>query len=187
METEIIVPINGFEGRYYISSFGRIFTTYQRMRTRHNTALVLNGVTVFELRQSLVERYPHIALVRNDGVRMNYFTHKLVALHFLESPVQIKNLVVNHKDGNRSNNRCDNLEWVSQSENIRHAYRTGLAYGPKGEKNGISKLRTCDVLEIKKMISDKVLKQSEIAKTFGVSPQVICDIKKRRKWAHIEG
>lgn len=50
--------------------------------------------------------------------------HRLVAETFLEQ--EHDGLQVNHKDGNKANNRVDNLEWVEASENVKHAYRTGL-------------------------------------------------------------
>jgi len=51
--------------------------------------------------------------------------HRLVAQMFIgESPG--KGYQVNHLDGDKANNAVDNLEWVTQSENMKHAYRTGL-------------------------------------------------------------
>ena len=60
--------------------------------------------------------------------------HRLVAHAFLELPQSEAAWQVNHIDGNRSNNRKDNLEWVSHSENIRHSYATNPLRG-----NGVSK------------------------------------------------
>lgn len=61
--------------------------------------------------------------------------HRLVALAFIDNPTKYK--VVNHKDGNKLNNRVDNLEWCTQYENCQHAILRGLKdynYPTKGKK-----------------------------------------------------
>ena len=63
----------------------------------------------------------YIVLCKNDGGK-GYFLHRLVARAFCDGYTEEKN-TVNHKDGNTLNNCADNLEWVSQSENNKHAYR----------------------------------------------------------------
>ncbi len=87
---------------------------------------------------------------RKDGyVRTNiqgssHYVHKLVAEAFLEPPDKLVFPVVNHKDGNKSNNHVSNLEWVQVNENILHAHRTGLnstsrsviRYNLRGEEIG---------------------------------------------------
>lgn len=81
--------------------------------------------------------YFHVDLYE-DGKRRTVRTHRLVATAFhpnLDNKEQ-----VNHKDGNKLNNSYDNLEWCTGSENMRHAYDTGLAkphasYGMLGKKN----------------------------------------------------
>jgi hypothetical protein len=69
-------------------------------------------------------------------VRLNqkwFFVHRLVALHFCKN----EKPQVNHLDGNKLNNNPSNLKWVTQSENLKHAYNMGLskAYDRRGKNN----------------------------------------------------
>lgn len=67
--------------------------------------------------------YLHVVL-SVGGRKRREAIHVLVAERFL-GPRPLGH-VVNHKNGNRADNRAENLEWVTQSENVEHAYRTGL-------------------------------------------------------------
>lgn len=64
-----------------------------------------------------------------DGKRKYFSVHKLVALTFLIKGVD--HTEVNHKDGNKSNNSVENLEWCTSSHNKHHAFRTGLRKSKK--------------------------------------------------------
>jgi len=76
------------------------------------------------LKPSLSYGYLMASLYTNNkGRRISI--HRLVAFTYLGSPPS-KKYVVNHKDGNKLNNNVSNLEWVTQSENIKHAYDSGL-------------------------------------------------------------
>lgn len=59
-----------------------------------------------------------------NGKTKNKYIHRLVAECFLPNPDNLSQ--VNHKDGDKTNNTVENLEWVSSSRNIRHAHKAGL-------------------------------------------------------------
>jgi len=67
--------------------------------------------------------YKHVDL-RKDGKGTKIALHRLLATTFIPNPDSKR--VVNHIDGNKLNNSLSNLEWCSDSENIKHAYDTGL-------------------------------------------------------------
>ncbi len=70
--------------------------------------------------------YPHVI----DGNKNKWMLHRLVAECFIPNPENKQ--FVNHIDGNKKNAHVDNLEWVTHSENMLHAYRTGLnKYTPR--------------------------------------------------------
>lgn len=97
--------ITGYEGLYQVSSCGRV-------RSQHKTG---NRI----LKQHISRGYCYVTLIE-DNRRIMTLVHRLVAMAFLENPEDKP--CVNHKDGNKENNSVGNLEWVTQSENIRHSY-----------------------------------------------------------------
>ena len=106
-----------------------------------------------------------------EGKSKDYFVHRLVAKYFVPNPDNLP--VVNHKDGNKLNNHADNLEWVTSSENNRHAFATGLKK-PKykyGEENPNSRFTDAEVAWIREnyVRGSKTHGQCAMAKRFGVS------------------
>lgn len=108
--------------------------------------------------------------------------HRIIAEVFIPNPDNKPD--VNHKDGNKLNNSISNLEWVTHSENMKHAFKNGLANNT-GAKNGMAKLNEDKVRRIKQMLSDGV-SQYKIAKIIGgISRSAIMNIKNRNQWKHI--
>ena len=99
--------IQGYEGIYQISSLGQVKNI--------ETNKILIGDT-----NSL--GYRRVTLYK--PIKQRFFIHRLVALHFCDGFSE--ELVVNHKDGNKTNNEATNLEWVTRSENDKHAFNLGL-------------------------------------------------------------
>jgi len=123
-----------------------------------------------------------------DDKRKSYFIHRLVAKLFIPNPENKE--YVNHKDGNKENNRADNLEWVTRSENEKHAWRIGLksaeTSGAKGERHGMHKLTQNQVDYIRSVYKrfDKMYGSKPLAERFDVSQQTITDIVNFRSWKH---
>lgn len=90
-------------------------------------------------------------------------------------------LQINHIDGNKQNNSVDNLEYVTQSENLKHAFRIGLR-SLKRENHNRAKLDELAVICIKDCINKGVSNKS-IASLFGVDASLISHIKRGTKWA----
>lgn len=104
-----------------------------------------------------------------------YFVHRLVAERYVPNPENLPQ--VNHKDGDKTNNRADNLEWVSNIENRKHAVYTGLQV--HGERCPWAKLSQSDVDYIRQHTE---MTSREIAPMFGVSDSTIRVIRRRESW-----
>ena len=109
------LDIKDYEGYYQISDEGKV-------------RRILNGGSTREIknRDGL---YYTVSLSKN-GVKKSHNVHRLVAEHFLYRPEGTTE--VNHKDGNKHNNNVNNLEWVTQKNNLLHAMNT-LGVHPFGK------------------------------------------------------
>lgn len=110
---------------YQISSFGRIkhLDTYRNHSNQYGNCgsrLVKGKI----LKTQYSNRGYEFITLRLNGKKKMYPIHKLVAKCFVPNPHNY--LYVNHKDGNKLNNNKGNLEWCTQSHNIKESYRLGL-------------------------------------------------------------
>lgn len=108
--------------------------------------------------------------------------HRLIALGYMPNPENKPH--INHKDGVKTNNNLDNLEWCTNPENISHAFRTGL-YNNTGSHNGMAKLTDEKVREIKVLLNSGMV-QHKIADIYGVSRSCILSIKLNSRWKHVQ-
>jgi hypothetical protein len=119
--------------------------------------------------------------VMEGGKRHVGLAHRLVWQHLYGDIPD--GLLVNHKDGNKSNNRPDNLELATYSENQKHAFRLGLS-NEDGERNPAAKLTDEAVADIRRRrAAGEPLKS--IASDHGVSDRTISKIARWQRWRHV--
>ena len=116
---EVWKDVEGYEGIYQISSYGRLKSLSREITDIFGTRIVEEKIA----QRSNNSIYFHTNLCKN-GEKKSTSIHRLVAQAFIPNPENKP--CVNHIDGNKHNNHVENLEWVTYSENIQHAYRTGL-------------------------------------------------------------
>ena len=125
--------------------------------------------------------YLQVSLMRENG-SINYISiHRLVALAFLKGEG-----IVNHKDGDKKNNSLDNLEWVSQKENIRHSFENGLSVSRKGERVNLATISDEEARKIVELLRRQDMSDREISDITGFSVRgIISRIRRRETWKHL--
>ena len=106
--------------------------------------------------------------------------HRLVAFAFCSNPNKYNH--VNHIDGNKSNNNSENLEWVTCSQNHKHAFKIGLRVPTKGELSGTSKLTLKEVTKIRLDFQTGNYTHKEIGIKYNISRRHIGDIINKVCW-----
>lgn len=124
--------------------------------------------------------YQIINLSKLDGSKRTFRVHRLVMMAF--NPVEnMDELEVNHIDGNKKNNKLENLEWCTASENQIHAFKTGLNKSRRGEESNFSKLTNDDVKKVFEL-REKGFLQREIAEIVGCTKSNISCILRGKSW-----
>lgn len=163
------IIFNGFETGYIISENGEVVNTATGQKLKHYPI-------------NKYHRYVRIGLLIDGKLRQKGL-HRVLMETFC--PVENSDsLQVNHIDGNRNNNSLYNLEWVTPSQNVKHAFDHGLMKPMRGEDNPRNVLKEQQVVEICELLSNGIT-EHEIANKFNVSPTLIHNIRNHIAWVDI--
>ena len=159
--------------RYAVSNLGRVKRVVATLRHP-----VKDGCLVARLNPC---GYAFVTFFQ-QGKCKHYRVHQLVCRAFNGEPPTPKH-EPNHKDHVRSNNRADNLEWMTRKENLQWAKLHGR--NNRGSRNGRSKLVESDVLQIIHLLKTTRLTHTVIAEQFGVTDGAVQQINVGRRWQYL--
>ena len=125
---------------------GKVMSTYKDKKGYHHITLHIGKVT---------------------KTRKTFLVHRLVAQKYIPNPLNLPQ--VNHKDGNKSNNSVDNLEWCTGQQNVDHSVLNKLI--PLAQRKVNSKCSEEDILEIRRLRNDEHLNYYELGKQFKIAYQ----------------
>lgn len=117
MQNEIWKEISGYEGYFEVSNLGNFRSKDRIVKYKSNGTRLYPGKLLKT--ETIVEGYHRIVLMK-EAIKKRYMCHRLVAQEFVPNPDNKP--YVNHINGNKADNRAENLEWVTQSENELHSY-----------------------------------------------------------------
>lgn len=161
-------------GMYEVSNLGRIRNTY----TKHILVLCPSE-----------KGYMMAPFRCSDDRTRSVKIHRIVAESFVSGKSYERN-EVNHKDGDKQNNRSENLEWCSRTENIRHGFESGLIPSLRGSLNGMAVIDettaelACRYLRL--YCGNVAMVQRKLRhEGININRSTIYDIKRKRTWAFI--
>lgn len=159
--------IKGYEGLYQVSNLCRVKTLHNRYK----------GVEI--LKNETVYGYQIISL-HKDKVVKTHRIHRLVAQAFIDNPKNKPQ--VNHINGIKSDNRAVNLEWVTQSENMLHCYRTGLEVANTEPAHKARRILSNKEVENIRQLLNSGLSTRKVASMVGVGKTLIGYIKQNKSY-----
>ena len=146
--------IEDYEGLYKVTSEGQIWSEYSR-----------SYLKPFADNRG----YLRVRLYK-EGRARTVLISRMVALAFVNNPDNL--CTVNHKNGNKLDNSMENLEWMSLSDNVKHAYQSGLN-SSSGSNNPNAKLTPEQVREIRATYKPYKVTATDLANKFGVDVSTI--------------
>ena len=157
---------------YSFSSCGLIISHRRRLGSFRKPSIQVSG-------------YANISLIRkSDGKQLTLSYHRILMKLFKTNPENKR--AVNHVNGKKGDNRLINLEWCTDTENMKHAIKTKLKPTTVGEGSPTSVLVDSDIPKIRDFYHSDGLSYRDIAKAFNVHYDTIGRVIRGQAWTHIK-
>jgi len=171
-------PVTGYEGLYEVSDLGRVRSLGRpyRMRNSQKRDVIMDCRKPARILKTGGRKYAQVGLYDSSGKKRLWAVHRLVAEAFLGPH---PGLEINHINGDPTDHRLTNLEWITHAENIIHSRRVlGKCCGETWHK---SKLTEARVMELRRAYASGE-PITPFAREFGVSVTAACNAAKGKTW-----
>lgn len=180
--------ISGYEGKYAITKDGKVWS-YPRKIIKENRwgksgSFNCKGGWLKSNTNKAGNWYYSIALGRKN--RKGFKVHRLIAQAFIPNPLNLPE--VNHKNGIKTDNRIENLEWCTRKQNLAHSYKIypfKMRKMQRGEDSWCHKLTENNVREIKRRHETGTISMRKLAGIYKVSYPTVWGIINKIYWTHI--
>lgn len=187
MENEIINPIDFYEiwspiteksvpevtpDMYNISTFGNVIQTSNRNKGQLKPLFETNN------------GYLRVNLRHKNGSYRAHSVHRILMIEFCYIS-NYNDLQVNHKNGDKHKNEISNLEWTTGSENLNHAFRTGLKSQYKGEDCSWATITNEQAEQVGYLLSTELYSHNEISQITNVPEHIVSNISTGTTWRFI--
>lgn len=170
METWKDIP--GYENLYQASNLGQIKSLAKKIPVNNHGKKTVHSFPEKILKPEITWNNRLRVVLSKNKVHKRWSVHKLIALTFI--PEDPKRPHINHKDGNPQNNKVENLERCTRSENEQHALKTGLR--KSGADHAVSKLTWEQVKDLRFKYSSGNYTQNELGKLFNIKQTTVSSI-----------
>jgi hypothetical protein len=181
MENENWERVEETNGLYSISNMGRVKSHVKRERDESGRFTKITASNEGKIINTSVYGMYKAIDYRKSNNRKILFVHRLVGEYFVDNPRNKP--CINHKNGDKFDNRASNIEWCTHKENMEHYWNSDNAQ--RGENSTNAKLTKEDVLEIRAAYRLGCFEYKDFVDAYGTSVDNIRHIIKRRSWKHI--
>lgn len=172
--------IKGYKGLYGITEEGQVWS-YPKSWITGSNSMKMTTKGKFIKQRINNKGYLMISLSKNNRSKLKT-VHRLIAQTYIPNSLNLPQ--VNHKNGIKTDNRAENLEWCTNAENHSHGIKLGLL-NQYGENNPSNKLTAKQVHKIRELYATGKYSQQQIANTIKISRENVGLIVRRQRWTHI--
>lgn len=170
-----------------VTRLTRKFTMQEEYKRHKSGAMVSSKGTVIGVLGRILtptiskHGYAVISLTNPDGTKTRSVHRAVVETFIGDIP---EGMVVNHLNGDKLDNRIENLEITTRSRNTKHAYENGFANGKSGEDNSMAKLTN---LELESLCCDLMQGKTnaEISAKYGLHDRYVSLIRHKKRWKNL--